>query len=222
MANILDTNIKFLKGVGEARASILEKELGIRTFRDLLYYFPIRHLDRSRFYRISEFQPEMGQVQVKGRFIKFETQGEGARKRLVGLFHDGFSVMEVVWFRRISTLKSAYIPGKEYVLFAKPQFFNRAWSMVHPEIESPDQNNQNGFRGIYSLTEKARNSGITSKLLHTLVENLKNKVGNIPETLPLEIVERYRLMSGTEAIYSMHIPSDSKTLSAARERMKFE
>lgn len=222
MPGILDTDIKYLKGVGEARSKILDKELGIRTYRDLLYYFPTRYLDRSRFYRISEFNPELGQIQVKGKFLRFEIQGEGARKRLVGLFHDGFSVMEVVWFRRISTLQNAYQTGKEYVLFSKPQYFNGVWSMVHPEIEVFDINAPKGFRGVYPLTEKARNSGISSRLLFNLIENLKGKISSIPETLPPEIVKRLKLMPIKEALYNMHIPTDNSSLKSATERMKFE
>lgn len=224
MANILDTDIKFLKGVGEARAKILDKEFGIKTFRHLLYHFPNRYLDRSRFYKIGEFTSELGQIQVKGRFIRFSVQGEGARKRLIGVFHDGMNVMEVVWFRNISRLQNAFAPGKEYVLFSKPQWFNGVWSMIHPEIESADSASlqQGGFRGVYPLTEKARNAGITSKLFHTLVENLRSKVGSVPETLPEEIVAKLRLMPLNEALFAMHSPQDTAMLKAATERMKFE
>lgn len=223
MAAVLDTDIKFLKGVGEARGSLLDKELGIRTFRDLLYYFPTRYLDRSRYYKVSEFTPDIGQVQVKGRFLRFSIQGEGARRRLVGLFHDGLSVMEVVWFRRISRLQNAYQPGKEYVLFGKPQYFGGNWSMVHPEVEAADSASQpSGHRGVYPLTEKARNAGISSKTIYTLVENLKAKVSSIPEALPQELVNRLKLMPLREALFAMHSPSDKNALRSATERMKFE
>lgn len=223
MPSVLDTDIKFLKGVGEARGSLLDKELGIRTFRDLLYYFPTRYLDRSRFYKVSEFTPDIGQVQVKGKFLRFSIQGEGARRRLVGLFHDGMSVMEVVWFRRINKLQNAYLPGKEYVLFCKPQYFGGAWSMVHPEIESADMAAQpGGHRGVYPLTEKARNAGITSKTIHTLVDNLKAKLNWLPEALPQELVSRLKLMPLREALFAMHSPADRNQLRSATERMKFE
>ena len=103
--NFLDSDIKFLKGVGEKRAKVLADELEIRTFRDLLYYFPFRHIDRSRFYKIREFSGEMPSVQLKGQFISFAIEGEGARKRLVGLFSDGERLMQTVWFSRVNALK---------------------------------------------------------------------------------------------------------------------
>lgn len=224
MSNILDTDIKFLKGVGEARSQVLDKELGIRTFRDLLYYFPIRHVDRSRYYRVSELSSELGSVQVRGRFLRFETVGEGARRRLVGLFHDGKNAMEVVWFKRIKWLQNAYQTGKEYVVFGKAQLFNGYWSMIHPEVESVEsaEASSGGFRGVYSLTEKARSSGISSKYLYTLVENLRKKVSSIPESLPAELVSRLKLMPLTEALFTMHLPPSPILHEKAKERMKFE
>ena len=120
MSSFLDTDIKFLKGVGEARSKVLLSELEIKTFGDLLYTFPFRHVDRSRFYKISEMSGEMPMVQILGRFISFQTEGEGVRTRLKGLFSDGMRLMEVVWFSRINYFKGAYIPGKDYVIFGKP------------------------------------------------------------------------------------------------------
>lgn len=223
MSDILDTDIKFLKGVGERRGKILASELGIRTFRDMLYYFPNRYIDRSRFYKVSEFTPESVQVQVRGKFLRFSKQGEGAKTRLVGLFHDGASVMEVIWFRRIKSFDGAYEPGKEFVLFGKPSFYNGVWSMVHPEIEPFNEETVlTGCRGVYPLTEKARNAGITSKLLYGLLCNLKTKELRIADSLPEELRLKLRLMPLHEALFAMHIPDDQEVLRSARERMKFE
>ncbi len=101
MQRLRNTEITYLKGVGPSRAKLLEKELGIRTFADMLMHFPSHYVDRSRFYTISSFSShEMPMVQVKGRFVNFNVQGEGAKTRLVGLFTDGRNSMEIVWFRR--------------------------------------------------------------------------------------------------------------------------
>ena len=116
MADILDTDIKYLKGFGPRRADMLEKNLGIRTYRDLLYHFPTSYVDRS--------------VQVRGRFVSITVQGEGAKSRLVGLFSDGSGVMEVVWFQRIKAMRELYHTSTEYVVFGKPTPFNGRWSMV--------------------------------------------------------------------------------------------
>lgn len=223
MAGMLDTDIKYLKGVGEVRGRILGTELGIHTCRDLLYYFPTRYLDRSRFCHVADFSADSAQVQVKGCFIRFSVQGEGVRKRLVGLFHDGMSIMETVWFRRIKSIENAYAVGQEYVIFGKPQYFNGVWSMVHPEVEkySPDAQ-PGGSRGVYPLTEKARHAGITSRTIFNLVANLRTKDVAVTEALPAEICERLRLMPLRQALFAMHNPADSVELRRATERMKFE
>ena len=173
MPGFLETDIKYLKGVGDARAKVLASELGVATFRDLLYYFPFRHIDRSRFYSIGELSgSDLPALQIKGRFIKFATEGEGAKKRLVGIFTDGQRMMEIVWFSKITTFSTAYKPGVEYVIFGKPNYFRNAYSMVHPEVEQFDPAKPpTGFRGVYSITETIRKRRNTTKLVQNLLGN---------------------------------------------------
>ncbi|MBD5349007.1 MAG: ATP-dependent DNA helicase RecG [Bacteroides sp.] len=221
----LDNDIKFLKGVGSARAALLDSELEIRTFRDLLYYFPFRHIDRSRFYKIRELREDMPYVQIKGRFISFAIEGEGARKRLVGLFSDGEKLMQTVWFSKVNTLKDAYRPGVDYVIFGKPTFFRNDFSMSHPEVSKFDSNKPpTGWQGVYNVTDKFRRSGYSPKYLSGLVSNLLAQPGfnTIPETLPTEIVDAYHLLPLQEALRNLHFPADTALLQKARERMKFE
>lgn len=217
------TDIKFLKGVGDVRSKKLRTEFGISSFRDLLYYFPSKYVDRSRFYHISEFTGEMPSVQIRGKFIRFSEMGEGAKSRLVGSFYDGVKFCEVVWFRSIKTIKRTLTPGKEYVLFGKPSIFNGVWSLAHPEVEvyNPD-NPPRGQRGIYPLTEKARNAGFSSRLLQTLVGNIFDKLPYISDTLPPEILSRMQLMPLRPALQCMHFPSSPADLQKAMLRMKFE
>lgn len=225
MDSLATRDIKYLKGVGEQRARLLAEELDIRTFRDLLLTFPFRYADRSRFYMISEFTPEMPAVQVKGRFIRFTEEGEGVKKRLVGLFTDGRSMMETVWFSRIKAFIGSYRPGEEYVVFGKPSFFRNAYSMAHPEVEPFDSAKPpHGLRGVYSLTEKLRNRQFSTKTISRLVENCLSHPActAIKEILPQETVEALKLMPLREAIVNMHFPSSHAALAAARERMKFE
>ena len=120
MNRLRELDIKFLKGIGPKRAELLSKQLGIKTYRDLLFHFPTRYLDRSSFYSISQFEEGMPHMQVKGRFIAMSVQGEGAKTRLVGVFTDGRTTMEVVWFKRIKQIKESYHTGNEYILFGKP------------------------------------------------------------------------------------------------------
>lgn len=220
-----DTDIKFLKGVGERRAKTLTDEFGLRTFRDLAFMFPYKYVDRSRFYDIAELSGDMPMVQIRGSFISFSEEGEGARKRLVGIFTDGRKMMQTVWFSKITAIRGLYHPGVEYVIFGKPSLFRNVWSMAHPEVSKFNpENPPSGFRGIYSLSETSRKKGFTARSISSLVENLLRHPGfqTVPETLPQEVVSAYRLMPLKEAIANLHFPENPESLQKARERMKFE
>lgn len=225
MQSYLDTDIMFLKGVGEKRAKLLADEIGVRNFRDLMFYFPFRHIDRSRFYRIKEFQGEMPLVQVKGRFISFQMEGEGAKKRLLGLFSDGEKLMQCVWFARADALRNVYRPGVDYVLFGKPTPYRGDFNMVHPEVTPYNPADPpRGFQGVYNMTEKMRKAGYSPKFIATIARNLIDnpRFETIGETLPPEVVDAFRLMPLRDALRNMHFPESAELLQRARERMKFE
>lgn len=223
MLSLLRTDVKFLKGVGPKRAELLAKEFGIRTYLDLLHHFPSHYIDRSQIYPIASLSGEMPYVQVRGRFVSFAVQGEGAKRRLVGLFSDGRATMEVVWFNRIRELQSHYLTGSEYILFGKPSCFNGRWSMVHPEVDTTSSvGATQGLRGIYPLTEKARNRGISSKTFFTWEQTLLSTITRLVDPIPPEIADRYRLMPGLQALRIVHNPKTTAELNAARFRLKFE
>ncbi|MDE6266686.1 MAG: ATP-dependent DNA helicase RecG [Muribaculaceae bacterium] len=224
MNSLRGLNIMYLKGIGPSRAELLDKELGIRTYYDLLHHFPSHYVDRSVIYKIRDLQGEMPYVQLRGRFISFNELGEGARARLVGLFTDGTATMEVVWFRRIKQIREAYKPGSEYILFGKPSLFNHTWSMVHPEVDLPTASTAaQGFRGVYPLTEKLRNKGIGSRTIFGWIQTLLSTRGaEIRETLSAEILEDLHLMPLDVAIRTIHNPQDNVSLQKARFRLKFE
>ncbi len=217
-------DIKFLRGIGPKRAELLEKNLGIKTYHDLLFHFPTHYIDRRSIYRIIDFAgDDMPSLQVKGKFISFTVQGEGAKTRLVGLFSDGSAVMEVVWFQRIKTLRQLYHTATEYILFGKPSNFNGRWSMVHPEVDTPEAASaQGGFRGVYPLTEQIRNRGFSSKTFSTAVSDILSGIQEMAETLPPEIISRHRLIGIREAISAIHSPQSPAQLEQARLRLKFE
>lgn len=220
----LETDIKYLKGVGDKRAKTLEAEMEIRTFGDLLMTFPYRYVDTSRFYRISEFSGEMPSVQVLGRFIGFQTEGEGLRQRLKAIFSDGRSLMEVVWFSRIQFFQKAYKPGVDYILFGKPTYY-KGWQMAHPEVSAYDAAKPpQGFKGIYSLPDKLRKRGFSVRFISDLAGNLLShpRFREVEENLPPEITARYSLMPFREAVSNLHFPASPESLQKARERMKFE
>ena len=225
MERLRQTDVKFVKGVGPKMAELLEKELGIRTCYDLLYHFPNQYVDRPKFYSIADFEGDMPMVQVKGHFISFTVQGEGAKTRLIGLFTDGSKMMEVVWFHRIKWIRENYRTGLEYVLFGKPSPFQGSWSMVHPEIDLPQSREATraSFRGVYPLTEKLRNRGVSSRMISGWQSAvLERYAGYITEPLPPELMSRLKIMPKAEAIKEIHHPRSRESLDKARFRLKFE
>ena len=217
-------DIKFLRGIGPKRAELLEKNLGIRTYHDLLFHFPTHYIDRRSIFRIADFAGEdMPSLQVKGKFVSFSVQGEGAKTRLVGLFSDGSAVMEVVWFQRIKAIRQLYHTATEYILFGKPNQFNGHWSMVHPEVDTPEAASaRGGFRGVYPLTEQLRNRGFSSRTFSQAVSDILSGIRNMAETLPQEIISRHGLMGIRDAIFTIHNPQSPAQLEQARFRFKFE
>lgn len=133
----LDQDIKFLKGVGPARAELLAHELGVHTVEDLLNHFPRRYVDRSRFYRISDLRGTMEYVQVYGQILSFQQADKGAKRRLVAHFSDGTGVMDLVWFYGHKYIAQTYDCNRPYVVFGKPRLFGERWSIAHPEMEKP-------------------------------------------------------------------------------------
>lgn len=224
MDRLRHTDIKFLRGMGPKRAELLDKNLGIKTFHDLLYHFPTHYIDRRSVYRIIDFAGEdMPSIQVRGRFVSFNVQGEGAKMRLVGLFSDGSGVMEVVWFQRIKSLRQLYHTATEYILFGKPSNFNGRWSMVHPEVDTPENASaQGGFRGVYPLTEQLRNRGFSSRTFANAATEILAGIRTVTETLTQQIITRHRLMGLHEALTAIHSPQTPQQLEQARFRLKFE
>lgn len=222
----MDREIKYLKGVGDARAKLLASELDIHTFRDLLYYFPTRHVDRSKFYHIRDFSgEEMPYIQIRGSFINFKKEGEGRKQRLTATFSDGDMLCQVTWFSKIQTIGNMYRQGVEYVLFGKPAYKFGAWQFVHPEIEAYDPSRPpEGLRGIYGLTDTLRKRGFSTRLMQTLTSNLLNTLQpeKIPESLPREIMAERNLIPLAQALRGMHRPDSVGHLQKATERMKFE
>ena len=221
---LLTQDIKYLKGVGPSRASMLGKELSIHTVGDLVTTYPYRYIDRSKVYAVCELREGMQYVQVRGKIIYFETEGEGRKKRLKALFSDGAGVMELVWFRGISYVQKQYKTGKEYVAFGIPQIYGGRWSIAHPELEeSQPQGVQTVFAPYYHTTEKMKRCNITSKTVEKLIKGALTELGgNIPETIPPYILKREKLCTRAQAITAIHFPQSFDQLEAARKRLKFE
>lgn len=226
MPDILDTEIKFLTGVGPKRSELLNKELDIKTFRDLLYYFPYKYIDRTKFYRISELDPDMPYVQVRGYIEGFQSEGGGRNKRLTALFRDDTGSVKLVWFKGLKWIIDSYKTNKEYIIFGKPGLFNETINIVHPEIEDPEKLEKRIISNIqsqYSTTEKLKSNFITSKTINKLQGNLFSQLKTkIKDTLPPWMREKYRLMDLHDALFTTHFPNDNKDLERARLRLKLE
>ncbi len=225
MSDILQNDIKYLPGVGPARAQLLQRELGIATFGDLLHFFPFRYVDRSRFYSIGEIDSTSSYVQVRGRILRFSITGEGKAKRLIAVFTDGVDTVDLVFFKGIKWISEKLRPNAEYVIFGKPSVFQDRFNFVHPEIEpaTTQQNAPSSMVGIYPSTEKLQNGGISQKVMAKLEKSLLDAVlPGLEETLPRYIIESNRLCDNRTAFLNIHFPQDQKLLSQAQQRLKFE
>ena len=226
MQGILCQDIMYLPGVGPNRKKMLNEELGIKTFGDLLGYFPYKYVDRSRLYSISELNSEMPYVQVRGRILSYETFENGPRReRVVAHFSDGFGVMDLTWFSGGKGIKQRYQAGKDYVVFGKPTVFNGRYNIVHPDIDpaSELQLDDMGMQPYYNTTEKMKKMGLTSHAIEKLTRNLLEKLKEeIAETLPDFMTKRLQLCSRDQALRIIHYPRNHQELERARGRLKFE
>jgi ATP-dependent DNA helicase RecG len=227
-SQVFQTSIVYLKGVGSSRAELLKKELGIASFEDLLNHFPYKYIDRTKFYKIRDIQPDLPYVQVLARLTKFEILGEKHTKRLVAQAIDDTGVIELVWFQGIRWMEKNLVIGKAYILFGKPGFFNGKAQMAHPEMElySAEALQRKGnvtLQPAYSSTEKLKQFSLDSKGIEKLVTALLEQTAkDITENLPLYIIQQFRLMGRADAYRNIHFPEDAAKLTEATNRLKFE
>jgi len=226
MQDFLESNITYLPGVGPRKAELLSKELNINTFRDLLYCFPYKYIDRTRFYTIAELDPDLPLVQIKGSIKGYYTEGHGNGKRLIADFQDTTGTIKLIWFKGTKWITGSYPPGVEYIVFGKPGIFNGMLNIIHPEIEATEKASQritSALQAQYSTTEKLKNQFITSKTISKLIGTLLKQIKfRIPETLPAYIVSGYNLMDLHDALHKIHFPSNPAEMEKSRYRIKFE
>lgn len=225
MSGFFDTSIGFLKGVGPQRAALLNKELGIFTYGDLIQHYPFRYEDRTRFYKVAEITGDMPYVQLKGRITRKEIVGAGPRKRMVCDFEDGTGELELVWFQGISWIADKIRIGAEYIVFGKPSRYGSSYSIAHPEIDvvTETAHTPGSLQPVYSTTEKLRVKRIDSKAIGKLLrELLLISHDKIRETLPERIIREERFLSKKDAVSFIHFPPDNETLLNAQRRLKFE
>ncbi len=221
------SDIKFLPGVGPKKAEILQKELGIGSVEDLLYYFPYKYVDRSRIFYVHELDGNMPYVQLKGKISRFQTVGEGRNARYTAVFSDGTGSVELVWFKGIKYIQEKYKDGKDYLVFGKPSLFGSHYNIVHPEIEEFNAGNEKrqvGLQALYNTTEKMKSSYLNSKAMQKIIFSAVGQIAHHPltETLPAYILQQNNLLQLNQSIINIHFPKNIEILNKAQHRLKFE
>lgn len=225
MSTYLQTEIKFLAGVGPKRAETLSKEIEIFTVEDLFYYFPYKYVDRSRIYYVHEIDGDMPYIQLKGHITAFETIGNGRNKRLVAHFTDGTGIVDLVWFQGIKYIAEKYKTFRPLIVFGKPTAYGSKINIAHPELEAftTEERRTTGLVPLYNTTENMKrsylNSNAIQKLMQTAFSAFKDK---ITETLPHAIIEQAKLMPLQSALQNAHFPANATLLRDAQYRLKFE
>jgi len=226
MPDILDQDIMYAPGVGPKRKEMLNKELGIQTFGDLLEYYPYKYVDRRRIYLTTELLESMSFIQLKGKILSFESFDMGRRnKRLVAHFSDGHGVVDLVWFAKSQYILNNYKVGEEYIVFGRPTVYGGRFQITHPEIDlaATAQLSTMGMQPHYHTTERMKKAGFSSRSLERTIKGLLQRMATpLPETLPPFITGPRHLISRDEAFRLIHYPQSAMDLDHAKLRLKFE
>lgn len=223
--DVLQTDIKYIKGVGPVRAKVLADDIGVSCLRDLLYYFPYKYIDRTVIHRICDLTEGMPYVQLRGQFLAKNVEGMGRRERLVAAFGDGTGQVELVWFNSIKYYDKQIQFNRTYLLLGKPAWWNGRISISHPELDDADR--QQGpltMQPHYHTTEKMKRRGLTSHFIGAAVSEGFKLLGGraVPEVLPDYLLKRYNLIGLDEALHTIHQPISAASVGPAERRLKFE
>ena len=222
----LSSPIYTISGIGYKRGEVLTAEAQIATAEDLLNYFPYRHVDRSKFYHISECTEKMPYIQIIGEIIQFEYVGEGRATRLTAIFTDGTGTIELVWFKGTKYIEKSIKPRTRYIVFGKPSRFGSKINIAHPDIELYSDMNlrrSTGIQSMYNSTDKMKKNYLSSDNIRKYIYSiLFNNNILIPETLPEYLIEKMHFTSREQAIKNIHFPKSVEALKIAEARLKFE
>lgn len=222
----LSSPIYTISGIGYKRGEVLTAEAQIVTIEDLLNYFPYRHVDRSKFYHISECTEKMPYIQIIGEILQFEYVGEGRATRLTAIFTDGTGTIELVWFKGTKYIEKNIKPRTRYIVFGKPSRFGSKINIAHPDIELYSDMNlrrSTGIQSMYNSTDKMKKNYLSSDNIRKYIYSiLFNNNILIPETLPEYLIEKMHFTSREQAIKNIHFPKSVEALKIAEARLKFE
>jgi ATP-dependent DNA helicase RecG len=215
----------YLQGVGPKKAEVLKKEIKIVSWEDILYYFPYKYIDRSKIFKIKEIDGNMPYIQLKGKILNYELQGEGSARRITATFCDDTGHIELVWFRMLKQIPNLYKTGTEYILFGKPAVFGNRINIAHPELETESKfyEGEVGVQGQYNTTEKMKSAFLHSRAIQKIITQVLESIKEpLPETLNEAVVRKNHLISIDEAIRNIHFPKSPDLLRKAQFRLKFE
>lgn len=223
----LQTSLTYLKGVGPQKSKLLEEELQLRNFGDLLLYFPYKYMDVNALNQISAIHPHVDWVYLKGRVVNMREEGDGFKKRLIVTVSDGTGELELVWFQGGQWVKNKIQPNAVYGIFGKVTFFNNKPSMNHPEIEIWDGKKEAAMPEmipLYNTTEKLRRRGLDNKAIGNLTKQVLDNLPNelIEEWFPPSVLKDYELPSRIWATHKIHFPANGQEIFFAQRRFKFE
>ena len=226
MTDASTIKLSTLVGIGEKKASILAKELGLFTLKDLFEYYPYRYVDKSRFIKIAEVRSAEVYTLLLGKVIAKQIVGGTKSQRLVVRLADETGSIEMVFFRGIRWINESIDIGAIYVVFGKPNYFNGTFNLPHPEFEkfNPQKDyKKEKFMPLYNTTERMKTAFLASKQLSKIISDAVKKYSSlIEEILPQYIIDAYHLCSRRDAIACIHSPLGEETLAKARFRLKFE
>lgn len=225
-SRFLQTPITYLKGVGPNRAELLQSELGITTYQDLINFFPNRYIDKTRYYKVHELQRNNAEVQLVGSIVHIKTVEQKKGSRLVAQFADGTGELELVWFRGQKWIRNQLKLNTPYVIFGRTNWYNGKFSMPHPEMELLSEHEKGlriSMQPVYPSTEKLSSKGITNRVINKLMQQLVTEVdGKFLETLSPKLLNELSLISKSDALFNIHFPKDQALLARAQFRLKFE
>lgn len=232
--DILNSSVQYIKSVGPKRASAFNK-IGIYTIKDLLFYFPSRHIDRTNIltsskaygYVVNGFD---GELTIIGKVVDKEKRGFGRKEIFKVQLRDSSGFFECVWFQGIKYFVNTFNVGDTFAISGKPSISKYGnLQFAHPDYDRINEDESQSFLNtgkiipIYRLSKELRTSNIGDLSLRRIINNaVENYSEHIEETLPVEILKKYSLPELKEALVNYHFPPDKDSLEKAKRRFKFE
>ncbi|MEO8768588.1 MAG: ATP-dependent DNA helicase RecG [Ferruginibacter sp.] len=225
--NILSSPIEYLTGITALRGDMLRKELNIFSFKDLLEFYPFRHIDKTKVDKIGHLSYDTEYTQVAGILTDVELIGQKQGRRLVAHLKDDTGIIELVWFQGISWVEKVLQVGQQYLVFGKLSFFMGKPQIAHPELENYTVKNADGkahLEPIYPSTEKLKAKGVTGRAIGKFTQELFQRITekDIPENLPEAIIKQYKFIKRFDAYKHIHFPASEQHYQHALRRLKFE